>query len=174
MVDWFLTKKPGVMTGPIPAYASNNRKVSLLDLYLVVEREGGHRQVTENNLWATVAKEMGFEYSDGEFMRLMYAMYLDVLIYYHKFKTIQTNVHDKEVTEEKETQTGKMNPRGSQSEGDQTEQVAGQAEKDKDSQEVAENQSEHYALFAGNDWQGIKRLNTRRRFDFNRAKAFVV
>ncbi|MFS8030989.1 hypothetical protein Hanom_Chr17g01540481 [Helianthus anomalus] len=115
---------------------------------------------------------MGFEYSDGAFMRLMYAMYLDILIYCHKFKTIQTNVHDKEVTEEKETQTGKMNPRGSRSEGDQVEQVAGHAEKDNDSQEVAENQSEHYALFASNDWQGIKRLNTR-RFDFNRAKAAV-
>ncbi|MFS8018077.1 putative transcription factor & chromatin remodeling ARID family [Helianthus anomalus] len=98
MVDRLLTKKLGVMTRPIPAYASNNRKVSLLDLYLVVEREGGHQRVTENNLWAMVAKEMGFEYSDGEFMRLMYTMYLDVLIHYHKFKTIQTNVHDKEVT----------------------------------------------------------------------------
>ncbi|KAJ0673833.1 hypothetical protein HanLR1_Chr12g0433341 [Helianthus annuus] len=120
-----------------------------------------------------VAKDMGFEYTDEELMRLMYAMYLDVLVYYHKFKIIQTNVHDKEVTEEKEMLTSKMDPRGSRSEGDQAEHVAGQAEKDKDCQEVAENQSEHYAFFADNDWQGIKRLNTRRRFDFNRAKAAV-
>ncbi|KAJ0491755.1 hypothetical protein HanIR_Chr12g0567281 [Helianthus annuus] len=42
-VDW-LIKKLGVMTRPMPAYASNNRKISLLDLYLVVEREGGHRR----------------------------------------------------------------------------------------------------------------------------------
>ncbi|KAJ0771208.1 putative transcription factor & chromatin remodeling ARID family [Helianthus annuus] len=173
MVDWFLTKKLGVLTRPVPAYATNNRKVSLLDLYLVVEREGGHRRVTENNLWAMVAKDMGFEYSDGEFMRLMYAMYLDVLIYCHKFKTIQTNVHVKEVMEEKESLTGKMNPRGSRSEGDLAEQVVGHVVKDKDSQEVVESQSEHYALFTGNDWQGIKRLNTRRRFDFNRAKVAV-
>ncbi|MFS7979149.1 hypothetical protein Hanom_Chr10g00924011 [Helianthus anomalus] len=67
-----------------------------------------------------VAKDMGFEYCDGDFMRLMYAMYLDVLVYYHKFKTIQTNVHDKEVTEVKETQMNKMDPRGSRSEGDKT------------------------------------------------------
>ncbi|KAJ0773755.1 putative transcription factor & chromatin remodeling ARID family [Helianthus annuus] len=173
MVAWFITKKLGVKTRPIPAYASNNRKVSLLDMYLVVEREGGHRRVTENNLWAMVAKDMGFEYSDGELMRLMYAMYLDVLIYYHKFKIIQSNVYDKEVTEEREMLTSKMDLRGSRSEGDQAEQVAGQAEKEEVSQEVAKNQSEHYALFAGNDWQGMKRLNTRRRFNFNGAKAAV-
>ncbi|KAJ0734047.1 putative transcription factor & chromatin remodeling ARID family [Helianthus annuus] len=88
-VDWFLTKKLEVMTRSIPAYASDNRKVSLLELYLVVEREGVHRRVSENNLWAMVAKDVGFEYCDGEFMRLMYAMYLDVLVYYHKFKTIK-------------------------------------------------------------------------------------
>ncbi|KAF5809289.1 putative transcription factor & chromatin remodeling ARID family [Helianthus annuus] len=101
MVEWFITKKLGVTTRPIPAYASNNRKVCLLDLYLVIEREGGHQKVTENNLWPMIAKEIGFEYSEGELMRLMYAMYLDVLVYYHKFKTIQSNVHDKEMTEEK-------------------------------------------------------------------------
>ncbi|KAM0071701.1 putative transcription factor & chromatin remodeling ARID family [Helianthus debilis subsp. tardiflorus] len=173
MVDWFITKKLRVKMRPIPAYASNNHKISLLDLYLVVEREGGHRQVTENNLWAMVAKDMGFEYSDGELMPLMYVMYLDVLIYYHKFKIIQSNVYDKEVTEERETMAGKMDPRGSRSEGDQAEHVAGQDEKVDVSQEVAENQSEHYALFAGNGWQGIKRPNTRRKFDFNRAKAAV-
>ncbi|KAJ0811072.1 putative transcription factor & chromatin remodeling ARID family [Helianthus annuus] len=173
VVDWFITKKLGVKTRPIPTYASNNHKVSLLDLYLVLEREGGHRRVTENNLWAMVAKDMGFEYSDGELMRLMYAMYLDVLIYYHKFKIIQSNVYDKEVTEERETLTSKMDPRGSQSKGEQAEQVAGQAEKDEVSQEVAENQLEHYALFASNDWWGMKRVNSRRKFNFNRAKAVV-
>ncbi|KAJ0851369.1 putative transcription factor & chromatin remodeling ARID family [Helianthus annuus] len=127
MVDWFITKKLGVTTRPIPAYASNNRKVCLLDLYLVIEREGGHRQVTENNLWPMVAKEIGFEYSDGELMRLMYAMYLDVLVYYHKFKIIQSNIHDKEVTEDKEMLGSKMDPRSSRSKGDQTERVADQA-----------------------------------------------
>ncbi|KAF5775234.1 putative transcription factor & chromatin remodeling ARID family [Helianthus annuus] len=70
MVEWFITKKVGVTTRPIPAYASNNRKVSLLDLYLEIEKEGGHRRVTENNLWPKVAKDIGFEYSDGELMHL--------------------------------------------------------------------------------------------------------
>ncbi|KAJ0581842.1 putative transcription factor & chromatin remodeling ARID family [Helianthus annuus] len=149
MVDWFLTKKLEVMTRPIPAYASNNRKVSLLELYLVVEREGGHRRVTENNLWAMVAKDMGFEYGDGEFMRLMYAMYLDVLVYYHKFKTL----------------------RGSKSEGDdETGTVAYCTEKIKGSCDDARNDTDHFAFYAGNDWQGMRRLHTRRKFDFNRAK----
>ncbi|KAJ0604257.1 hypothetical protein HanRHA438_Chr02g0059521 [Helianthus annuus] len=118
-----------------------------------------------------VAKEIGFEYSDGELTRLMYAMYLDVLVYYHKFKIIQSNVHDKDVTEDKEMLGSKMDPKSSQSEGDQTERVAGQAEMDEGSQEVAGKQSEHYALFIGNGWQEIKRFNTRRKFDSNRAKA---
>ncbi|MFS8024304.1 hypothetical protein Hanom_Chr16g01461651 [Helianthus anomalus] len=69
-----------------------------------------------------VAKDIGFEYSDGELMRLV------------------------------ETLASKMDPRGNWSEGDQAEQVAGQDEQDDVSQKVAENQSEHYALFAGNDW----------------------
>ncbi|MFS7935601.1 putative transcription factor & chromatin remodeling ARID family [Helianthus anomalus] len=76
MVNWFITKKVGVTTRPIPAYASNNRKVCLLDLYLIIEREGGHRQVTTNNLWPMITKEIGFEYGDSELMRLMYAMCL--------------------------------------------------------------------------------------------------
>ncbi|KAJ0914943.1 putative transcription factor & chromatin remodeling ARID family [Helianthus annuus] len=66
MVEWFITKKLGVTTRPIPAYASNNRRICLLDMYLIIEREGGHRYVTENNLWLMIAKEMGFEYSDGD------------------------------------------------------------------------------------------------------------
>ncbi|KAM0055468.1 putative transcription factor & chromatin remodeling ARID family [Helianthus debilis subsp. tardiflorus] len=99
MVDWFLTKKLEISTRPIPAYASNNRKVNLLELYMLVKREGGHKCVTTNNLWAVIAKDTGFDYQDGEFMRLMYAMYLDVLVYYYKFKTTQLNVSEKETVE---------------------------------------------------------------------------
>ncbi|KAJ0540805.1 putative transcription factor & chromatin remodeling ARID family [Helianthus annuus] len=173
MVNWFITKKLGVTTRPIPAYASNNRKVCLLDLYLVIKREGGHRQVTDNNLWPMIAKEIGFEYSDGELMRLMYAMYLDVLVYYHKFKTIQSNVQDKEITEEKDVVGRKLDPRRCRSEGDDAEQDADQDKRNEVSQVVTENPSDHYALFAGDSWKGIKRLNSRRRFDFNRANAAV-
>ncbi|KAJ0763856.1 putative transcription factor & chromatin remodeling ARID family [Helianthus annuus] len=65
MVDWFLRKKLEITTRPIPAYASDNRKVNLLELYMVVKREGGHICVTTNNLWGVVAKDMGFDYQDG-------------------------------------------------------------------------------------------------------------
>ncbi|KAM0072835.1 putative transcription factor & chromatin remodeling ARID family [Helianthus debilis subsp. tardiflorus] len=68
MIDWFLKVKLEIYTRPLPPYASENRKVCLLDLYMGVKREGGHRMVTENNLWAKIAKEIGFEYSEGEYI----------------------------------------------------------------------------------------------------------
>ncbi|KAJ0692906.1 putative transcription factor & chromatin remodeling ARID family [Helianthus annuus] len=94
MIDWFLRIRMGITTRPIPAYMSNNRKVNLLELYMIVKREGGHRTVTSNNLWARVSKDMGHDYQDGEFMRIIYAMYLDVLIYYYKIKSIQVDVRE--------------------------------------------------------------------------------
>ncbi|KAJ0458404.1 putative transcription factor & chromatin remodeling ARID family [Helianthus annuus] len=167
MVEWFITKKLGVITRPIPAYASNNRKVSLLDLYLEIEKEGGHRRVTENNLWPKVAKDMGFEYSDGELMRLMYAMYLDVLVYYYKFKIIQSKACEKEMTDVKEVPVSKMDLRSSRSEGEDVKQDEG---KD-DGQEVAGSPKEHYAFFTDDGWNEIKRRQIRRTFDFNTARA---
>ncbi|KAM0046073.1 putative transcription factor & chromatin remodeling ARID family [Helianthus debilis subsp. tardiflorus] len=168
MVDWFLAKKMEVMTRPIPTYASDNRKVSFLELYLVVEREGGHRCVTENNLWALVANDMGFEYCDGEFMRLMYAMYLVVLVYYHKFKTTQTKVHEKEIGK------SEVDPRRSRSEGENDpENVADHTERNTRSRDVAGYETEHYAFYAENDWQGMKKLHTRRKFEFKQAKVDV-
>ncbi|KAF5760608.1 putative transcription factor interactor and regulator CCHC(Zn) family [Helianthus annuus] len=115
MVEWFITKMLGINSRPVPAYASNNRRICLLDMYLIVEREGGHRHVTENNLWPMIAKEMGFEYNEGELMRLVYAMYLDVLVYYYKFKTIQLQVQDKNVTEEQTMLERNVDPRCSRS-----------------------------------------------------------
>ncbi|KAF5806768.1 putative transcription factor & chromatin remodeling ARID family [Helianthus annuus] len=94
MIDWFLRIRMGITTRPIPAYMSNNWKVNLLELYMIVKREGGHRIVTSNNLWAMVSKDMGHDYQDGEFMRIIYAMYSDVLIYYYKFKSVQDDVRD--------------------------------------------------------------------------------
>ncbi|KAF5757198.1 putative transcription factor interactor and regulator CCHC(Zn) family [Helianthus annuus] len=88
MLTWFINVRLGITTRPIPQYASDNRKVDLLGLYMVVKRDGGYQNVTDNNLWAIVAKDMGYEYHDGEFMRIIYAMYLDVLVYYHKFKAV--------------------------------------------------------------------------------------
>ncbi|MFS7946017.1 putative transcription factor & chromatin remodeling ARID family [Helianthus anomalus] len=84
MIDWFLKVKLEIYTRPLPAYESETRKVCLLDLYMGVKREGRHRIVTENNLWANIAQEIGFDYNEGEYMILLYAMYLDVIIYHYK------------------------------------------------------------------------------------------
>ncbi|KAF5786916.1 putative transcription factor & chromatin remodeling ARID family [Helianthus annuus] len=142
------------------------------EMYLIIEREGGHRYVTKNNIWPMIAKEMGFEYSDGELMRRIYAMYLDVLVYYHKFKTVQLQVHDKELTEEKTELGRNADPRSNRSEGDAAEKDAGQDIRVEVNQVVTEDPSlEHYALFTNNGWHENKRRHTRRRFDFNRARA---
>ncbi|KAM0019568.1 hypothetical protein Hdeb2414_s0025g00657291 [Helianthus debilis subsp. tardiflorus] len=101
-------------------------------------------------------------------MRLIYAMYLDVLIYYYKYKSTQEKVLEKEDVKMV------VDPRQSRSEGDKASGTdANQTEGNSRSAEGAEKDAEHYAFFASNDWQGIKRLNTRRRFDFNRPKAAV-
>ncbi|MFS7904208.1 putative transcription factor & chromatin remodeling ARID family [Helianthus anomalus] len=48
---------------------------------MVVKREGGHRTVTSNNLWAMLSKDMGHGYEDGEYMRIVYAMYVTPRIF---------------------------------------------------------------------------------------------
>ncbi|MFS8027501.1 putative transcription factor & chromatin remodeling ARID family [Helianthus anomalus] len=165
-----MIKKLGITSRPLPAYASNNRKVCLLDLYLETEKEGGHRSITEYNLWPKMAKDLGFEYSDGELIRLIYVMYLDVLVYYYKFKVVQSKVSEGDNAEDKEVLVSKMDKRSSYSEG---EDVKNDKEED-DCQEVAGSPKEHYAFFTNDGRNEIKRRRQARRiFDFNRAKAAV-
>ncbi|MFS7921363.1 putative transcription factor & chromatin remodeling ARID family [Helianthus anomalus] len=87
MLTWFITVKLEISTRPIPPYAADNKKVDLLGLYMVVERDGGYQNVTDNNMWPVIAKDMRYGYHDGEFMRIIYAMYLDVLVY--RFKKVK-------------------------------------------------------------------------------------
>ncbi|KAJ0439070.1 putative transcription factor & chromatin remodeling ARID family [Helianthus annuus] len=165
MVDWFLKDKLEINIRPLPAYAENNRKISLLDLYMAVKKEGGHRRVTENNMWAVISKDMGFDYKEGEFMRLMYAMYLDVLVYYYKFKTTQKEVAEKEVKVDQGIHVAEARQSKSLNENE------GSSRRPGAEQEGAA--EEHYAFFAGNDWYGLKRLQRRKRFDFKRAEKVV-
>ncbi|KAJ0736131.1 putative transcription factor & chromatin remodeling ARID family [Helianthus annuus] len=159
MVTWFINVKLGISSRPIPPFAADNRKVDLLGLYVVVERDGGYRNVTNNNLWPVVAKDMGYEYHDGEFMRIIYAMYLDMRVYYYKFKGVQERV----------SSFGKQ----------VDEQNAGPSEvsherRRSDSDVRDEEAYQHYALFAGNDWEGVMKMRKkRRRFDFNQARKAV-
>ncbi|KAJ0694559.1 putative transcription factor & chromatin remodeling ARID family [Helianthus annuus] len=156
MLGWFIKIKLGISTRPIPPYLADNRKIDLLDLYMVVKRDGGYKTVTNNNLWEVVAKDMGYDYNDRELMRIMYAMYLDVLVYYYKFKTVQGNVMEKKMIKSDEGRSVNDRER-SKSEGNAQE----------------EETLQHYALFAVNDWHGMKKIQKRRRFDFKQATKAV-
>ncbi|MFS7974419.1 putative transcription factor & chromatin remodeling ARID family [Helianthus anomalus] len=136
MLKWFITIRLGISTRPIPPYSTDNRKVDLLDLYMVVKRDGGYKNVTDNNLWAVVENDMGYDYGDGELMRIMYAMYLDVLMVEH----------------------------------DEGPSDSDQERRKSDGDVQDEETIHHYALFAGNDWEGMKKMQKRRRrFDFKQA-----
>ncbi|KAJ0790555.1 putative transcription factor & chromatin remodeling ARID family [Helianthus annuus] len=157
MLRWFITVKLGITTRPIPPQMVYNRKIDLLSLYMIVERDGGYRSVTDDNLWPVIAKDMGYEYKDGEYMRIVYAMYLDVLVYYYRFKDIQEKACDKERMKEREPSPERCHERS----------VSADAVKD-----VAA--MDHYALYAGNDWEGAWNMHKRRRkFDFKEARKAV-
>ncbi|MFS7912210.1 putative transcription factor & chromatin remodeling ARID family [Helianthus anomalus] len=141
MLNWFINVKLGISTRPIPPYASDSRKVDLLGLYMVVKRDGGYINVTDNNLWVVLVKDMGYEYHDGEFMRIMYTMYLNVLVYYYKFKAVQKRVFDKEVVEQDDGPLDSRHERR-KSDGDLQD----------------EETIQHYALFAGNEREGAKKM----------------
>ncbi|KAM0062172.1 putative transcription factor & chromatin remodeling ARID family [Helianthus debilis subsp. tardiflorus] len=154
MLTWFITVKLGITTRPIPPHAADNKKMDLLGpYYIIVERDGGYWSVTNNNMWPMIAKDMGYEYHDSEFMRIIYAMYLDVLMYYYRFKSVQEKVIDKEVMKEGESSSAGCHERS----------LSADAVKD-------EAAMDHYALYAGNDWEGAWKMHKkRRRFDFKQA-----
>ncbi|KAM0031129.1 putative transcription factor & chromatin remodeling ARID family [Helianthus debilis subsp. tardiflorus] len=95
MVKWFLFEYMGIITRLVPPFTSNNRKIDLLSLYLLVAGDGGYRVVTTENLWPAIAKDLGFEYEDGDYMRVTYTMYLDILEYYYTFKNVQEKCRTK-------------------------------------------------------------------------------
>ncbi|KAF5798965.1 putative transcription factor & chromatin remodeling ARID family [Helianthus annuus] len=167
MLEWFIKTKLGISTRPIPAYSGDKRKINLLELYVVVKREGGHKNVTSNNLWALAAKDMGYDYNDGELMRIMYAMYLDVLVYYYKFKSTQQSVYERETVKSNEHVSR------SRSFSDNQDSVGGRRERNMSDDCIPEEEGDHYALFAGNDWHGMKKLQKRRQFDFKQVEKAV-
>ncbi|KAJ0512162.1 putative transcription factor & chromatin remodeling ARID family [Helianthus annuus] len=76
MIRWFLNEYMGINSRPVPPYSSDQRKIDLLSLYILVTKDGGYREVTTENTWPIIAKDMGFEYKDGDYMRIIYAMYV--------------------------------------------------------------------------------------------------
>ncbi|KAJ0693746.1 putative transcription factor & chromatin remodeling ARID family [Helianthus annuus] len=130
---------------------------------MVVKRDGGHKNFTSNNLWALVATDMGYDYGDGELMRIMYAMYLDVLVYYYEFKSTQQKVM------EKETMKSDEGVSGSRCYFDHHNPAANRRERTRSEGCIPEEEGDHYALFAGNDWHRMKKLQKRCQFDFKQA-----
>ncbi|MFS7901023.1 putative transcription factor & chromatin remodeling ARID family [Helianthus anomalus] len=158
MVGWFLKEKMGISSRSIPPLLFDGRRIDLLGLYVMVERDEGYRSVTIDNLWPTIAKDLGFEDQDDDFIRVIYAMYLDVLIYYYRFKSIQEKVQDKGMMEEGESSKARNEQERSKSADPVPEDAA----------------SEHYALYAGNSWEGSWNLHKkRRRFNFNEARKAI-
>ncbi|KAM0047428.1 putative transcription factor interactor and regulator CCHC(Zn) family [Helianthus debilis subsp. tardiflorus] len=154
MVKWFLYDYMGLTTRPIPPFAPNKKRINLLSLYILVAIDGGYREVTTENLWPAIAKDLGFDYEDGDYMRVIYAMYLDILEYYYKLKTIQGNVQDKKV----------MLEEGGSS--------TGCHERAKSADEVHPKSAEsaQVALFAGVDDDDWNQGKKRKRFNFNYAR----
>ncbi|KAJ0802327.1 putative transcription factor interactor and regulator CCHC(Zn) family [Helianthus annuus] len=159
MVRWFLKVYMGTTSRPIPPLSPSQRKIDLLSLFILVMRDGGYREITTENTWPIVAKDLGFDYKDGDYIRIIYAMYLDILEYYYKFKSLQENVHVKEmVTEE-------------------TESNGGHHRRTKSAEAAAvhgHGDGTQYALFtrkgSEDDWNVHKK---RKRFNFDHAKKAV-
>ncbi|MFS7902461.1 putative transcription factor & chromatin remodeling ARID family [Helianthus anomalus] len=59
MVQWFLNEYLGINYRPIPPYSLDQQKIDLLSLYMLVEKDGGYREVTTENTWPIIAKDLG-------------------------------------------------------------------------------------------------------------------
>ncbi|MFS7991769.1 putative transcription factor & chromatin remodeling ARID family [Helianthus anomalus] len=161
MVGWFLKEKLGITSRSIPPVLDDGRRIDLLSLYVMVEKDGGYQEVTVDNLWLAIAKDLGFEYQDGDFIRVIYAMYLDVLVYYYKFKSVEQKVQDKAMVEQE----------GNSMAGNEQARNCKSAD---DDPMLEEGTAEHYALYAGNSWEGSWHLHKkRRRFNFSEAHKAV-
>ncbi|KAJ0817113.1 putative transcription factor & chromatin remodeling ARID family [Helianthus annuus] len=154
MLEWFLRIKLRISTRPVPPYSADNRKINLLGLYMVVKRDSGYINVTSNNIWAVVAKDMGYVYDFGELMRIIFAMYLDVLVYYYKFKSVEKKAIATDATRNDEGPSTAIQER---------------CRSDGDAPVDEESTNTHFALFTGSDRHGMKKLQKMRRFDFKQA-----
>ncbi|KAJ0739584.1 putative transcription factor interactor and regulator CCHC(Zn) family [Helianthus annuus] len=160
LVRWFLNSYMGIRSRQVPPVDSHKRKVNLLSLYLLVAMDGGYHTVTTENIWPAIAKDLGFNYEDGDYIRATYAAYLDVLEYYYNFNHVQPSVQDKRMIRDEGTSSS-MLQEGLKSAGSVKDAGTG-------SQNAGEMES--VVLFAGvddDDWSKGKR---RKRFNFNYAK----
>ncbi|KAM0011504.1 putative transcription factor interactor and regulator CCHC(Zn) family [Helianthus debilis subsp. tardiflorus] len=154
LVKWFLFNYMEIKNRPVPPVASHKRKVNLLSLYLLVAADGGYKTVTTENIWPAIAKDLGFDYGDGDYMRTIYAMYLDILEYYYNFKQFQRKVQDKEIVVEEGRFTGSH------------QEVSTNAE---EAQQVSA-EMEQAVLFTRIDDENWNKGKRRKRFNFDYAR----
>ncbi|KAL9999367.1 putative transcription factor & chromatin remodeling ARID family [Helianthus debilis subsp. tardiflorus] len=151
----------GITSRPIPPYSPSQKKIDLLSLFILVIRDGGYRDVTTDNTWPIIAKDLGFEYQDGDYMRIIYSMYLDVMEYQYKFKSVQEDVHVKEMVNDDAESSGGCHRK--------TKSAENATDVDHDNGD-----STQFALFARkgceDDWNVHKK---RKRFNFDHIKKAV-
>ncbi|KAJ0555308.1 putative transcription factor interactor and regulator CCHC(Zn) family [Helianthus annuus] len=160
LVHWFLNSYMGIRSRQVPPVDSYKRKVNLLSLYLLVAMDGGYQTVTTENTWPVIAKDMGFNYEDGDYIRATYAAYLDVLEYYYNFNHVQQSMQDKRMIRDEGTSSGMLQ--------ESLKNAGSVKDAGTGNQDAVEMES--VVLFAGvddDDWSKGKR---RKRFNFNYAK----
>ncbi|MFS7920029.1 hypothetical protein Hanom_Chr03g00219501 [Helianthus anomalus] len=98
-------------------------------------------------------------------MRIIYAMYLDVLEYYYKFKLVQGDVHLKEMVNDGAESSEGLH-RKTKSARNVYDDAAGDDHNDADTTQ--------FALFAGKGWEDDWNVHKKRkRFNFNHMKKAV-
>ncbi|MFS8004198.1 putative transcription factor & chromatin remodeling ARID family [Helianthus anomalus] len=151
----------GITSRPIPPYSPSQKKIDLLSLFILVIRDGGYREVTTDNTWPIIAKDLGFEYQDGDYISIIYAMYLDVLEYYYKFKSVQEEVHVKETVNDEAEFLGDHHRRT------KSEEIAAGNDHDNDD-------TTQFALFARKGCEdGWNVHKKRKRFNFDHVRKAV-
>ncbi|KAF5765659.1 putative transcription factor interactor and regulator CCHC(Zn) family [Helianthus annuus] len=158
LVKWFLFNYMEITSRPVPPVALHKRKINLLSLYLLVAADGGYKTVTTENMWPAIAKDLGFNYEDGDYMRTTYAMYLDILEYYYNFNQFQRKMQDKEVVVEE----------GRLTESHQRVSTKAEDAQQETAQETAGmGQAALFTRIDDEDWSKGKR---RKRFNFDYAR----
>ncbi|MFS7922825.1 putative transcription factor & chromatin remodeling ARID family [Helianthus anomalus] len=71
LVRWFLYDYMGITSRPIPPFTTNQKKIDLLSLYILVANDGGYREVTTENTWPIIAKDLGLGYEEGDHIRIV-------------------------------------------------------------------------------------------------------
>ncbi|KAF5810678.1 putative transcription factor interactor and regulator CCHC(Zn) family [Helianthus annuus] len=83
---WFLPSFLGIVKSrEMPPKLLDGRDVNLLLLYRIVNLKGGIKKVLEDDSWAEVALEYGYEKVDGFEMKVSYVHYIELFEWYFDY-----------------------------------------------------------------------------------------